>query len=195
MRATPGNRILQGLSGAANRLVAENAQTLRRLAGAGLTLEQRAQRPWDIPAKIEIAEQIADEELRRAGPFAHNNTDDAQRHARWSQRTAQAAGPIFAEAAGIAHEAQNVFDSVRAHGVSGPYEPQDRGPARPRLPPTPGETIDESRMDLRNNAEGRRAALERRQIDPGRLQTAPRTPVVSVLYRHPPAGRTFSGHP
>jgi len=105
--AGQGNGFLKNLGDAANRLVAENAQTLAKLSGAGLTLTQRAQRPWAIPAKMQIAEQIAAEEKARAWSTGvgrpHNDARDAMRHPRWSQRTAQAAGPIFADVAGIAH--------------------------------------------------------------------------------------------
>lgn len=156
-----------------------------------LSLEERARRPWDIGAKLELSRQIADEELliskqramARGQNHAHNDDLDAMRHARWSQRTAAAAGPVFANLAGIAHEAENLAESVVAHGRAvGPYEPGRRS--------TPGETIDEIRMDLHNNAEGRRAAREGRPIDPARLQASPRTPALTALYRYPPAGRT-----
>lgn len=191
----PGDRnnSLAKLGAAADRMVAQNAHALARLAGAGLTPEQRAKRVWDIPAKMEVAQEISEQELERAGPFARNNLGDAYRHARWSARTAQATGPLFAKVAGIAHEAENLLDSVRAHGLGGPYDRQDRGPGAERLPPTPGQTIDEIRMDLHNNAEGRRAVREGREIDPRRLQKAPRTPGLAPLYRSPPSGVTFSG--
>jgi len=192
--AGPGNDPLGRLRSAANRVVADNAQTFARITGAGLTLEQRAGRVWDIPAKMEIAHQIRKEEEDRSWASGagrpHNDARDAMRHARWSQRTAQAAGPIFAEAAGIAHEAENFVDSVRKHRrLIGPY-----GQAgKPGMPPPPGETMDEIRMDLHNNAEGRRAAREGRPINAAKLQTRPDTPELSVLYRGPPSGRTFSG--
>lgn len=108
----------------------------------------------------------------------------------WSQRTAATAGPVFAELAGDAHEVGNFAESVLTHGVDGPYKRKDE----PGAPPTPGATMGEIRMDLHNNAEGRRAALERRPIDPAKLQTWTDTPVLSVIYREPPSGRTFSGH-
>lgn len=190
--AGQGNRALGALSDAANRVVAENARAFARLSGAGLTLEERARRPLDFAAKEAVARKIADEELRRANG-AHNDIGDAERHARWSERTAKATGPLYAEAAGILHEAKNFYDSVREHGLSGPYDRQDRGPTQPRGLPTPGETLDEIQMDLHNNAEGRRAAREGRAIDPSRLQTAPRTPAYAPLYRSPASGVTFSG--
>lgn len=196
MMAGRGINLVSDLSAAASRLVAENEQKLARISGEGLTLEQRAKRPWDVAAKMDIAQRIAAEEDRRAWETGtgrpHNDVRDAMRHARWSQRTAQAAGPIFAEVAGIAHEAKNLYDSVRAHGPSGPYEPQNRGGGLPPLPPTPGQTIDESRMDLRNNAEGRRAAREGRPIDTRRLQAAPDMSALSAIYRYPPAWRASS---
>lgn len=109
------------------------------------------------------------------------------RHARWSQRTAQAAGPIFAEVAGVAHEVDNLIDSVRKHRtIIGPYERT----GQPGMPPTPGETVIESRMDLHNNAEGRRAAREGRQIDPSKLQDRPGAPLLKAVYRGASSGRT-----
>lgn len=167
--------MLTVLGDAANRMVAKNAQKLARISDAGMTPEQRAQRPWDIPAKMQVAQRIKQEELDRSfatpgdGP-PHNDMRDAMRHARWSQRTAQAAGPIFAEAAGIAHEADNLVDSLAKHRrIIGPYEHA----GEPGMPPTPAETLKETLMDLRNNTEGRRAARQHQAIDPQKLQTSP----------------------
>lgn len=189
-----GNSLLGDLSAAASRAVAENAQKLARISGEGLTLEQRAKRPWDVAAKVDMAQRIRAEEDHRAWATGvgrpHNDARDAMRHARWSQRTAEAAGPIFAEVAGIAHEAENFVDSLAKHRrVIGPYARE----GAPDVPPTPGKTMDEIRMDLHNNAEGRRAARDGREIDPTKLRTWPDTPPLSVLYRGPPSGRTFSG--
>src|SRR5687767_6971863 len=94
-----GRGLVDGLRGRVQRAVARNAALLN-VSGSGMPAEARARRFYDIPAKIEVAQRIADEELRRGGGH-HNDMGDAERHARWSQRTAEATGPIFAEAAGI----------------------------------------------------------------------------------------------
>lgn len=176
--------VLDNLTRQAQAVVARNAALLN-VSGRGMTVEERARRFYDIPAKVAVARRIEDEERRRAGRH-RNDIIDAQRHARWSKGTAEAAGPIFAEMAGIGHEAENIVESLRNHGVSGPYE-------RKGGPPPLGQALDEVRMDLRNNAEGRRAARERREIDPSRLQDAPMTPRQAPLYRRPLNG--LSGMP
>jgi len=184
--AGQGNPALGRLTQAANRVVADNAKAFRQLTGEGLSLEERAKRPWDFPAKEAVTRRIAQEELDRAGG-GHNDIRDAMRHAQWSQRTAQAVGPLYAEVAGIAHEAKNLADSIASHGTHGPYDTVGRNPM-----PTPGETMSESLMDLRNNAEGRRAAREGRPIDMQRLQTAPKQTVMGALVYQPRSGLTFS---
>jgi len=182
--------ILGRLREAAQQAIVRNEAALGGAAAPPPTLEERAKRWWDVPAKYKVASGIAEDERRRSIeaahavglPDAHNNTFDAMRHARWSQRSAEAVGPIFTTAAGLAHEADNLRDSFRRQGVAGPYaRERDKGL-------TPGKTYDESRMDMHNNLEGIRAALEGRPIDPARLRTFPETPPASALYRYPPTG-------
>lgn len=124
---------------------------------------------WNLQAKIHKARQIAGEELqtsianaREAGlPDAHNNSYDALRHARWSQRMADEIGPVFARVAGLEHE----LEGSLLHG----------------------QGMDEALMDLRNNAEGRRAGAEHRPIDPRNLQSGPsqRAPTGNPTYSAP----------
>jgi len=158
---------LEALSAAARRTVAANAQALRRLAAQPSTIEGRAARVWDIPAKMDLSQQIADEEYARARG-AHNDMGDAMRHARWSQRTAAGAGPVFAEVAGLAHEADNLGEAF-GHNLKQFLHPERFS----RPPPSMGQIASESVMDLRNNAEGRRGAIEGREIRRGSLQAAP----------------------
>ena len=141
-------------------------------------LENRAGRWWDVPAKYNFAKEVYDEERTRWAGHS-NDAGDAMRHAVASQRIADAAGPVFAEAAGLGHEIVNLRRSLLEHGPGGPYD-------RSRNP-TPGQTFDEMRMDLHNNDEGRRAAREHRPIEAQRLQTLPTTPTYAPLYRSPHA--------
>ncbi|MEW5685790.1 MAG: hypothetical protein AB1942_12805 [Pseudomonadota bacterium] len=183
--------LLDNLRDRAQRAVASNAQALSRLTDlrSTQTAEQRARRFWDVPGKIAYAEQVMEEErlrsideARAAGlPDAHNNAYDARRHARATKRIAEVAGPAFAELAGIGHEAHNMLDSMRVHGVAGPYQAGERMP-------TPGETWDESRMDLESNRVGLDAAINGTPIDESRLPTHPVQSKLGPLYRHPPAG-------
>lgn len=107
---------------------------------------------WNLPAKLDRARAIADEEGRAAWAVAraqgvsrpHNNALDAQRHARWSERMALEIDPETSFLVGTGHELSEMF--------------------QPRA---------EALMDFRNNAEGRRAARDGRPIDPTRLQTTP----------------------
>jgi hypothetical protein len=191
--------LMPELRARAHRQVADNARTMRGgpRSAAPMTVEQRAKRWWDVPAKLEVAGRIMDEETRRAFAEAraagarrpHNNIHDARRHARASMRIAEAAGPIFAEVAGAAHELQNAGDqlmpAIRRRGVGGPYRVEDRDKG-----PTAGDVADEIRMDLHNNAEGRRAARLGVPIDASRLRSEPVTPAASGLYRTPPEART-----
>jgi hypothetical protein len=124
-----------------------------------LTLEQRAGRWWDLPAKVQAANRLTDEELALHDGH-HNDEGDALRHAEWSRRTSEAAGPGFTTAAGWAHEIEDLAPQL-SYDRNGDYHAQFIGP------------ISETAMDLRNNAEGRRAAMEGRPIDRSKLQTTP----------------------
>jgi hypothetical protein len=180
------NDYLAGVRGRVRQAVARNAASLANLGSAGpLTVADRAERWWDVPAKVSVAEAIADDELKRAGT-AHNNLGDAKRHARWSQRTAAAAGPVFAEIAGLAHEAKNLKKAF------GDNLEQRRHPERFKDAPrsSMGQIASESLMDLRNNAEGRRAAIEGRGIRRENLQAAPsHVAPYDILYDQPPPRR------
>lgn len=172
---------IEALKAKAARTVADNA-----LALAGLTptlrpmaVEERAGRWWDLPAKYDYAKQVYGEELRKWP--GHNDASDAMRHAEASRRIAENAGQFAAEAAGFGHEMANWRRTLLTHGSpGGPYE-------RSEIPP-PGQNLDEMNMDLRNNAEGRRAARERRPVDPRNLQERLITPSYSPVYRAPQAG-------
>lgn len=189
---------IDGLRAAAQRRLVDNTRTLARFfdrrPDSPLTLEQRAGRVWDLSAKTAFAERVMDEEINRS--FAesaaagmgrpHNNDFDALRHARASKRIAEVAGPAFATAAGVGHEVDNFVGSLRKHkratgDYGGPYSHREKSP-------TPGQTLDEIRMDLRNNLEGVSAAVRGGEIDPGRLQTRVRETPTGPLYRFPPAG-------
>jgi hypothetical protein len=164
--------------------VAHSAVALDRAFSGDRPLAERAKRSWDLPAKIELAKRIAREEIDRSiadagAEGAHNNAADAMRHARWSYRTAESAGPVFTELVGIGHELDNLGQSFRAHGTQRPYQRS--------IVPTPGQTLDEIQMDLLNNAAGRLAAAQGRPIDVSRLQTSPKPSAGSRLYRYPPA--------
>jgi hypothetical protein len=161
---SPQAQAFEALQRDARRLVADNARRLNGFLDA--PLQERARRWWDLPAKQGLAGQIAKQEKARALAMAaaagdddpHNDRFDAERHARWSNRMATEIGPIFAQVAGSGHEVTNEL-----------------------LDGQPGA---ESYMDLHNNAEGRRAARDRRPIDPGRLQVSPnvRRPPITAGY-------------
>lgn len=173
-------RYLDGLRARAQQALVENTRALARFADARTdpTLEQRALRVWDIPAKHALAERIMEEEVLRSQRLAaaageyppHNNAWDAERHARGTQRIAEAIGPTAAAAAGVVHEGLNLAQAV-GHGYSSLIDGEPNSYDRSQ-----GifQTLREIPMDLRNNGEGLRAVREGRAIDPGRLQTHPR---------------------
>ena len=129
---------------------------------------------WNLPGKFGRAQAIGEEGAARARrvsraqglPNSHNNAYDAVRHARWSQRMANEIGPVTATVAGYAHELRGML-----HGQPGA----------------------EARMDPRNNAEGRRAADERRAIRPENLQV--RLDVPSASNGAYPRARPRGGGP
>lgn len=82
------------------------------------------------------------------GHRGHNNLDDATRHAEWSRRMAEEINPLTSTLAGWGHELENIINDKQSLGGT--------------------------RMDLHNNAEGRRAAAEGGQIDPKSLITNPK---------------------
>jgi hypothetical protein len=167
----------------------------------GLTPEEQAalaqaprqppgQQWWNLPAKIALGRRIAGDESARALVAdwprpPHNDTADAMRHARWSQRMATEIGPIFSGIAGLEHEGENIAGAVgglpgrlwnqATSFANNPGHPAERpydSPANPSVL----QTLSESGMDLRNNAEGISAALSGRPIEPTHLQTRPVIP-------------------
>jgi hypothetical protein len=130
----------------AGRQAVQNARSLvAQQRRSDVTVQQRARRWWDLPAKYEVANAIADEEMARHVGH-HNDHGDALRHAEWSRRMADEVGPTFSMAAGIAHEIE--------------------GASR-------GQPLSEAVMDLNNNIEGVTAANQNRRIDQANLQDRP----------------------
>lgn len=173
-----GPGFIDRLRDKAGRKIVEN---LRRKS-----LRERAKRWWDLPAKYQWTGQIANEELERYPPHIFtDDAGDAMRHAEWQRRSAEVAGPAVPYLVGLAHEADalafNALEKSRTR--SAPV-------AGGTPPPTTGEIMDRVRMDLHNNAEGLRAARERRRVDVSKLQTAPRAPVWAPLFRSPPDNLT-----
>jgi hypothetical protein len=103
----------------------------------------------------------------------HNNAGDAFRHAELSRRLADEIDPLTSYVAGVTHEIDN---SIPASWVPSAPDPASR--LAPMLEPLHrhamqnwhGQGLPETMMDLRNNAEGRRAASEGRVVDVHRLQ-------------------------
>lgn len=132
-----------------------------------------------LEAKIRAAERIKAEMLRDFR--GHNDAGDALRHAELSRRLASQIDPGTAYLAGVAHEIENSL----------PVSWQRFAPARLREHAAEnwhGQDPAEARMDLNNNAEGRRAAWEGRPVDPNRLQIERGVTPPSARYRDP-AGR------
>lgn len=135
---------------------------------------------WNLPAKHAKAKEIAAEERRRsiesavaAGERAHNSRFDAQRHAEWSRRMASEIDPLSARVFGAIHELEGSLPSpetLRARGAPGWLQNLARSREWHDQPAA------EALMDVRNNAEGRRAAAEGRPVNPANLQTRPGTP-------------------
>lgn len=150
----------------------------------GLSLDERAKvarapklRPeqqwWNLPAKYDKAKQIAWEERQRSIALAgdagaHDNAFDAMRHARWSQRMATEIDPISSRLFGAEHEIEGSLmpSPARLKRWNAPDWLQDAARARDWHEQPAAEAL----MDMRNNAEGRRAAAEGRPIRPGNLQ-------------------------
>jgi len=127
---------------------------------------------WDFSAKKGAGEQIAREESDKFAGH-HNDAGDAMRHAEWSQRMASDLGPGFSGLVGVYHEGQNLWDNRSQYLGKRLGRPQYE--TRP-YPPSLLQTLSESGMDLRNNAEGIAAAIDGRPIDPSHLQTRPVLP-------------------
>jgi hypothetical protein len=140
---------LGGLRRRALQTIGDNAVVLGQ---SGIQTDP-AKQWWNIPAKYAAARQIEKEERAKFTDH-HNDAGDAMRHAEWAQRTAAAAGPIFTTVAGFGHELENTLPTGWAPDAHGQHAP-------------------ERNMDLHNNAEGIRAAVEGRPIGPASLQLGP----------------------
>lgn len=153
-----GNTGIDGLRAQARRAIVGNA---RALAGAD---KAPAQQWWNLTAKYEAGNRIAQEEKRRSLQEApdrrpHNDIHDARRHARWSRRMATEIDPLFAGMVGGEHELEGLGEAFLKQGFLGMWK---------ELP--------ESMMDMRNNLEGIRAAREQREIRDVNLTPEPVTP-------------------
>ncbi|WP_309091110.1 DUF6973 domain-containing protein [Phenylobacterium sp.] len=154
---------------------------------------------WNLPAKKAEGERIAKEEAARAkqlngGLPPHNTMGDAVRHARWSKRMAEEIDPVFARLAGAQHEADNLITSVLQNaGAQLGLLPKSLRSGR-TLSSVP-QTFSESLMDMRNNAEGLRAARGGRAIDPAQLQPYPTKPTRELVGRNVRADYDERGRP
>lgn len=158
--------VMDTLKAQANALMARNAA---RLAGL--------QDGLDELGRIYPEEKARSISRAKAGgqARAEDNIFDAERHARASQRLTRVVGPGLAALAGYGVEAAGLGRNLLLNAAE---------PVTPGLsPPSLGAALAAARMDLRNNAEGRRAAVEGRAIDPRELQATPdRAPEYSFLY-------------
>jgi RHS repeat-associated protein len=100
---------------------------------------------WDLPSNLERAQQIAREE-RTNRPVSHNDIGDAMRHAEWMRRTTEETNSFTAWLAGTGHEIDNLLR---------------------------GQPLNETLMDLHNNAVGREAGRNKSPVDPNNLWTLP----------------------
>ncbi len=95
---------------------------------------------WDFYANYQRSYEIGEELL--GSHKGHNDINDAMRHSTWQMRTTLETNSFTAWSSGIAHEIENLLQ---------------------------GGSLDETLMDLNNNAEGRDAANENREINPDNL--------------------------
>lgn len=139
----------RGLAPARRNAATQAGQNARIMTGvvdpSTASLNQRAKRWWDIPAKVAVGERIANEEKARHVGH-HNDARDALRHAEWSRRMADEVGPVFSTVVGVEHELEGLM----------------------RFQP-----LSESVMDMINNGEGVASSVARRPIDRSTLQEAP----------------------
>ncbi len=92
------------------------------------------------------------DQATRQRPRAHNDIEDARRHAEWSKAVTEKYGAGTAKVAGWAHEIEGALPSNRGDTSLGEY-------------------IKESRMDLNNNRVGREAAQNNSTINNNDLST------------------------
>jgi hypothetical protein len=100
---------------------------------------------WDIPANLQRAQQIANQEVANR-PSSHNDMGDAMRHSEWMRRTTQETNSFTAWLAGTGHEIEGTLK---------------------------GQPLSEMMMDLHNNGVGRDAGLSNSSINQGSLWTLP----------------------
>jgi RHS repeat-associated protein len=129
-----------GITGGINLYSYVGNNPIRRIDPFGL----KAGDWWDLPANYNRAEAIAREEL--AIHQGHNNSDDAMRHAEWSQRMTDELGGGYAWLFGTGHE------------ITGTLQ---------------GQPLDEMLMDLHDNSIGRQAGRDNLPIDTDNLWTLP----------------------
>jgi hypothetical protein len=122
-----------------------------------------AQQWWNLPAKYRAAQRIKHEMLRDFP--GHDDQGDALRHAELSRRLAVEIDPVTSALAGFMHEIDN--------SIPRPAEPRPGSHADENWW---GQRWPERNMDIHNNTEGIRAALEGRPVDPANLQVRPVTP-------------------
>lgn len=100
---------------------------------------------WDLPSNLERSYDIGIEE-RGKRPTAHNDLEDAKRHAEWMRRTTQETNDPTAWIAGTGHEIDGILK---------------------------GQPWSETIMDLHNNSVGRKAGRNKSSVDPNQLWRLP----------------------
>ncbi len=108
---------------------------------------------WDLLGNHGRADHLAHVIMQERG--GHNDFSDAMRHAEWSKRTAEQTNPFTAWYAGLGHELEGFWDNVIKEDMSAK------------------DYLSEMAMDLHNNAEGRNAKHQKRDINKDNLVTNP----------------------
>ena len=98
-----------------------------------------------IAEGVERSHQIGMEELAKR-PTAHNDLEDAMRHAEWMRRSTQETNDLTSRIAGAVHEIDGILK---------------------------GQPWSEMIMDLHNNSVGRGAERNNSSVDPNQLWTLP----------------------
>jgi hypothetical protein len=161
--------VMDGLRAKVQQVIGQNAVALAQ-HGGGPQIKPRVppeKQWWNLPAKYHAAERIKAEVLRDYPGW--NNAGDAARHAELSRRMASEIDPLTSYVAGVAHEIDNTIPGSWARFAPGFMKAHAEENWH-------GQDKAERDMDLRNNAEGRRAAAEHRPVDPARLQDSPNGP-------------------
>lgn len=159
------DEVMNGLRAQARQVIGRNALTLAPYEARPTRAATPPEKQWwNFAAKYDAAKRIKAEVLRDYPGW--NDDGDALRHAELSRRLASEVDPVTAYLAGGSHEIDNTIPEswqtfappfLKEHAKDNWH----------------GQGKAERLMDLRNNAEGRRAAAERRPVDPTRLQTRP----------------------